>query len=52
MDMSAAWLTPGMTLTGMRMFECGDFTAEECAYYKQRWHFWFARPTFIFHTEF
>jgi hypothetical protein len=47
MEVSAALLTPGMTLTGMSMFECGEFTTEECAYYTQRWHFWFAIFTFI-----
>jgi hypothetical protein len=42
--MNAAWLTPPVTLTGMRMFDCGEFTTEECDYYKQRWHFWYAIP--------
>ncbi|KIW07056.1 uncharacterized protein PV09_01947 [Verruconis gallopava] len=52
--MSAAWLTPPVQLTGMRMFECGDLTAEQCSYYKERWHFWyiadyvFALPTVAF----
>ncbi|KAL6702816.1 hypothetical protein ACN47E_000902 [Coniothyrium glycines] len=52
--MDAAWLTYSLALTGMRMFECGDFTIEECDYYKQRWHFWyiadyvFALPTVAF----
>lgn len=35
-----AWLSPGITLTGMRMFECEDKTPEECTWYQQRWHFW------------
>lgn len=39
--MNAAWLTYPLAFTGMRMFECGDFSDEECAYYKERWHFWF-----------
>ncbi|USP80904.1 hypothetical protein yc1106_08178 [Curvularia clavata] len=49
-----AWLSPGVTLTGMRMFECGKKTPEECAWYQQRWHFWyiadyvFALPTVAF----
>lgn len=36
------------------MFECGTKTAEECAWYKHRWHFWyvadyvFALPTVAF----
>jgi len=38
--MSAAWLTPPVTLTGSRMSDCGEKTAEECAWYRQRWHFW------------
>ncbi|KAF2005043.1 putative ferric-chelate reductase [Amniculicola lignicola CBS 123094] len=52
--MSLAWLTYPLTLTGMRMFECGDFTEEDCTYYKQHWHFWyiadyvFALPTVAF----
>ncbi|KAF2117467.1 ferric reductase like transmembrane component-domain-containing protein [Lophiotrema nucula] len=51
---SMAWLTYPLALTGSREFECGDFTAEECSYYKQRWHFWyiadyvFALPTVAF----
>jgi hypothetical protein len=45
--MNAAWLTPPVTLTGMRMFECGELTTEECDYYKQRWHFWFAISTLV-----
>jgi hypothetical protein len=40
--MSAAWLTYPLAFTGMRMFECGDLTTEECDYYKERWHFWYA----------
>lgn len=52
--MSAAWLTSPVTLTGMRMFECGDLITQECDYYKHRWHFWyiadyiFALPTVAF----
>ncbi|KAF3072994.1 Ferric/cupric reductase transmembrane component 7 [Trichoderma lentiforme] len=41
--MSAAWLTPPVTLTGSREFTCDSFgfTQEQCDYYQQRWHFWF-----------
>ncbi|KAM0250211.1 hypothetical protein ACHAQJ_008704 [Trichoderma viride] len=41
--MSAAWLTPPVTLTGSREFTCDSFgfTEEQCDYYQQRWHFWF-----------
>ncbi|PNP51424.1 hypothetical protein THARTR1_07970 [Trichoderma harzianum] len=41
--MSAAWLTPLVTLTGSREFTCDSFgfTQEQCDYYQQRWHFWF-----------
>ncbi|ORY19254.1 ferric reductase like transmembrane component-domain-containing protein [Clohesyomyces aquaticus] len=52
--MAAAWLTAPLQLHGSRMFECGDFTAEQCDYYKQHWHFWyiadyvFALPTIAF----
>lgn len=46
---NAAWLSPGVTLTGMRMFECGKKTPEECAWYQQRWHFWSVIILF-FHT--
>ncbi|KAL7931599.1 putative ferric-chelate reductase [Trichoderma chlorosporum] len=41
--MSAAWLTPPVTLTGSREFTCDSFgfTQEQCDFYQQRWHFWF-----------
>ncbi|KID74437.1 Ferric/cupric reductase transmembrane component 7 [Metarhizium brunneum] len=41
--MSAAWLTPPITLTGSRDFACDSFgfTEEQCTYYQERWHFWF-----------
>ncbi|KAF1949762.1 hypothetical protein CC80DRAFT_483814 [Byssothecium circinans] len=48
------WLTYPLQLHGSREFECGDFTAEKCEYYMQRWHFWyiadyvFALPTVAF----
>ena len=38
--MSAAWLTYPLEFTGMRMSECGEKTPEQCAWYRQRWHFW------------
>lgn len=42
MDMgSPAWLTPPVQLHGSRAFECGEKTPEECAYYQERWHFWY-----------
>ncbi|KAF2641379.1 hypothetical protein P280DRAFT_517583 [Massarina eburnea CBS 473.64] len=53
-DMSMAWLTFPLQLDGSREFECGDFTAEQCDFYTQRWHFWyiadyvFALPTVAF----
>ncbi|KAL6153059.1 hypothetical protein ACJQWK_11584 [Exserohilum turcicum] len=52
--MSAAWLSSPVVLTGMRMSTCGTKTAEECAWYRKRWHFWyiadhvFALPTVAF----
>lgn len=39
--MSAAWLSSPVVLTGMRMSTCGTKTAEECAWYRKRWHFWY-----------
>jgi hypothetical protein len=40
--MSAAWLTPPVTLMGSREFTCDSFgfTKEQCEYYQRRWHFW------------
>lgn len=38
--MSAAWLTYPLMLDGSRDFECDPLDAEQCAYYMQRWHFW------------
>ncbi|KAF2672745.1 hypothetical protein BT63DRAFT_135537 [Microthyrium microscopicum] len=52
--MSLAWLTPPVTLTGGRMFVCDPLTPEQCAWYMQRWHYWyiadyvFALPTVAF----
>ncbi|KAH7364768.1 hypothetical protein BKA65DRAFT_447900 [Rhexocercosporidium sp. MPI-PUGE-AT-0058] len=52
--MNAAWLTMPLMLTGSRSFECAPLTDEECAFYKQRWHFWYiadyvyALPTVAF----
>lgn len=52
--MSEAWISVSPGISGMRMFECGTKTAEECAWYKHRWHFWyvadyvFAQPTVAF----
>ncbi|KAM0521916.1 hypothetical protein ACHAPE_002480 [Trichoderma viride] len=54
MDMSAAWLSGPIQLHSSRAFECDELTAEECDWYKQRWHFWyiadyvFALPTVAF----
>ena len=44
-NMSAAWLTYPLDFTGMRMFECGEKTLEQCEWYQQRWHFWFVLPS-------
>ncbi|KAF1940217.1 hypothetical protein EJ02DRAFT_435809 [Clathrospora elynae] len=50
----AAWLSAPIQLHSSRMFECGDFSAEECKFYTHRWHFWyiadyvFALPTVAF----
>ncbi|KAL5118441.1 hypothetical protein ACEQ8H_003617 [Pleosporales sp. CAS-2024a] len=50
----AGWLSPHMQLHSMRMFHCGKKTPEECAWYKEHWHFWyiadyvFARSTVAF----
>ncbi|OAG06197.1 uncharacterized protein CC84DRAFT_1092426 [Paraphaeosphaeria sporulosa] len=41
MDMNMAWLTYPLALHSSREFECGDKTAEQCSWYKQRWHFWY-----------
>ncbi|KAI1540796.1 hypothetical protein PtrSN001C_004761 [Pyrenophora tritici-repentis] len=38
--MNAAWLSSPVVLTGMRMPSCAKKIPAECAYYKQRWHFW------------
>ncbi|KAA8618490.1 ferric reductase [Pyrenophora tritici-repentis] len=52
--MNAAWLSSPVVLTGMRMPSCAKKIPAECAYYKQRWHFWyeadhvFAIPTVLF----
>ncbi|KAF2677998.1 hypothetical protein K458DRAFT_423414 [Lentithecium fluviatile CBS 122367] len=49
-----AWLTYPLALDGSREFECGEKTAEQCAYYMQHWHFWYiadyvyALPTVAF----
>ncbi|KAF4972610.1 hypothetical protein FSARC_883 [Fusarium sarcochroum] len=51
---SAAWLTPPVQLTGSRAFTCDGFTQEQCAWYMQRWRFWYiadhvyALPTVAF----
>lgn len=50
MDMSAAWLTMPLMFTGSRMFECGDYTKEQCDFYVQRWHFWSVLPTHFHHS--
>jgi hypothetical protein len=39
----AAWLTAPVQLHGSRDFMCDPLTAEECDWYKQRWHFWYAK---------
>ncbi|CAA9960120.1 putative ferric reductase [Pyrenophora teres f. maculata] len=55
--MSDAWLTLPVVFTGSRKFSCKKKTPAECAYYKQRWHFWhesdhvFAIPTVILFTS-
>lgn len=42
MVMDPAWL--GMvTFHSSREFECGEKTVEDCAYYKERWHFWYVK---------
>ncbi|KAF2024971.1 hypothetical protein EK21DRAFT_77608 [Setomelanomma holmii] len=52
--MSSAWLNYPLALTGSRDFTCDGFTAEDCAWYTQRWHFWYiadyvyALPTVAF----
>ncbi|KAH8122162.1 ferric reductase like transmembrane component-domain-containing protein [Trichoderma asperelloides] len=54
MDMDAAWLSGPIQLHSSRTFECDELTAEQCDWYKQRWHFWyiadyvFALPTVAF----
>ncbi|KAL7925673.1 ferric reductase like transmembrane component domain-containing protein [Trichoderma austrokoningii] len=54
MDMNAAWLSGPIQLHSSRAFECDELTAEECDWYKQRWHYWyiadyvFALPTVAF----
>ncbi|KAE9992665.1 hypothetical protein EG327_008266 [Venturia inaequalis] len=55
MDMgNVAWLTYPLALHGTRAFDCEDLTPDQCAWYKQRWHFWyiadwvFALPTIAF----
>jgi hypothetical protein len=37
----AGWLSAPVQLHSMRMFECDDLNANECEWYKQRWHFWY-----------
>ncbi|KUJ13839.1 uncharacterized protein LY89DRAFT_708955 [Mollisia scopiformis] len=50
----AAWLSQPLQLDGSRDFECDPLTAEQCAWYMERWHFWyiadyvFAQPTVYF----
>ncbi|KZM20994.1 oxidoreductase [Ascochyta rabiei] len=50
----ASWLTSPIQLTGSREFTCDGFSEEQCAFYKQRWHFWYiadyvyALPTVAF----
>lgn len=41
MDMDAAWLSGPIQLHSSRTFECDELTAEQCDWYKQRWHFWY-----------
>ncbi|KAL6901422.1 ferric reductase like transmembrane component domain-containing protein [Trichoderma evansii] len=54
MDMDPAWLSGPIQLHSSRTFECDELTAEQCDWYKQRWHFWyiadyvFALPTVAF----
>ncbi|KFY45271.1 hypothetical protein V494_01026 [Pseudogymnoascus sp. VKM F-4513 (FW-928)] len=53
---SAAWLTAPIQLTGSRDFTCDGtgYTPEQCAFYQERWHFWYiadyvyALPTIAF----
>ncbi|KAL6822747.1 ferric reductase like transmembrane component domain-containing protein [Trichoderma sp. SZMC 28015] len=49
-----AWLPQPVQLHSSREFVCDPLTAEQCAWYKQRWHYWyiadhvFALPTIAF----
>ncbi|OPB41298.1 ferric-chelate reductase [Trichoderma guizhouense] len=49
-----SWLPQPVQLHSSRTFVCDPLTAEQCAWYKQRWHYWyiadhvFALPTIAF----
>ncbi|KAF3072753.1 Ferric/cupric reductase transmembrane component 7 [Trichoderma lentiforme] len=36
-----AWLPQPVQLHSSRAFVCDPLTAEQCAWYKQRWHYWY-----------
>ncbi|CAG8975373.1 hypothetical protein HYALB_00009514 [Hymenoscyphus albidus] len=40
-EMNPAWLMGPVTLHSSREFTCDGFTEEQCAWYMQRWHFWY-----------
>jgi hypothetical protein len=52
----AAWISEPLQLHSSREFMCDPLNAEQCTFYMQRWHFWYAtscyrdsmRPSDIF----
>jgi hypothetical protein len=46
MEMKSTWLYPPIMLHSSREFSCDGFeTAEQCAWYQHRWHFWYEPPS-------